>query len=744
MLVLEDLHWADRSTRELLGFLTRSLRRSRVLIVGTYRADDLTRGHPLRPFLAELDRLRNAHRLELEPLSGSETAEQLAAIVGPDLPPGLADEIFLRAEGNPFFTEELACAVQGSSFGMGSVMMMDNFALSETLRDLLLIKVEQLPEGTQRMLRLLSAGLPPVDHRVLLHITETTEDELNDLIRPAFQAHVLVPGDCGVSYRFRHALMREAVHSELLPGEHAALHRKYAELLEDDPSYLSVEARDVELAHHWYSARDYPRAYETALNAAHAAATRYAYSEEHRMLERALELWDQVPSPDLTFAKLLYETACAAHLAGDPHRSLSLTEKALKRVDPAEDPETAALLHSLRSRDHRILGRSDGMDDLYAAMNLVSAEANPEVRVQITHSASFIKMLTSDDIDEGLQFAQETSEIAERIGSDLYRIHGAITMGTVMAGRLGLGAFEEGLDLLRRATQDADAYGDPSLIARAHINLSSTLEHLDRHAESLAVADAGLDAVRRRKVRLRTSESMLWGNRADALRALGRWDEAATAVSAALDLDPPGIHATAQHEHRAELALLGGDAEEARRGLAVSVSTRAFEHQYSMPRIAREIQAATWLTRTIADARKSFEAFRDKPALAGDERYVWRVLASMATAEADHAESVRAAARTGRGGVGVAGSEADGADVIAHILARAETLPAVTPSHRAYSALLTAEVSRWRDSVGAVEWDFAAKVAAQDGVHAHQAAYIWFRAAESLAAQGDRESATAL
>ncbi|MFD0630632.1 ATP-binding protein [Catenulispora yoronensis] len=491
LLVLEDLHWADRSTRDLLGFLSRSLRESRVLIAATYRTDDLHRGHPLRPFLAELDRIRGVRRIEVGPLTTGETAEQLASIygrTGRDLPPGFAEEVFARAEGNPFFTEELACAVTDGSNLMPSDV--GGFALSDTLRDLLLIKVEQLPEPTQRMLRLLSAALPPVDHRFLLLVTGTTDDELNELIRPAFQAHILVPGQGPTSYRFRHALLREAVHNELLPGEHSALHRRYAELLEAEPSLVAAEMREVELAHHWYSARDYPRAYDAAVKAAETADARYAYVEEHQMLERALDLWDQVPAPGLDYARLLYKAACAAHLAGDPHRALFLTDKALKRVDPGQDPELAALLHHLRSRDHHVLGRSDGMADIWAALDLVDGESCPQVRVQITNSASFIKMLTSDDIDAALRFAEETALLADKIDSDLYRIAAAITKGTVLAGQVSLGTHEEGLAKLRQAIIDALGFGDPGVIARGYINLCSALETLDRHQEAVQVARA--------------------------------------------------------------------------------------------------------------------------------------------------------------------------------------------------------------------------------------------------------------
>ncbi|WP_370349463.1 AAA family ATPase [Catenulispora sp. EB89] len=741
LLVLEDLHWSDRSTRDLLGFLSRSLRDSRVLIVGTYRTDDLHRGHPLRPFLAELDRIRGVRRIDLGPLTTGETAEQLAAIygrTGRDLPPGFAEEVFARAEGNPFFTEELACAADGSSLMPSDV---GGFALSDTLRDLLLIKVEQLPEPTQRMLRLLSAALPPVDHRFLLLVTGATDDELNEQIRPAFQAHILIPGETPTSYRFRHALLREAVHNELLPGEHSALHRKYAELLEAEPSLVAAEAREVELAHHWYSARDYPRAYDAALSAAEAADARYAYVEEHQMLERALDLWDQVPSPGLDYARLLYKTACAAHLAGDPHRALSLTDKALKRVEPDQDRELAALLHHLRSRDHHILGRGDGMADIWAALDLVDGESSPQVRVQITNSASFIKMLTSDDIDAALRFAEETAVLAEKIDSDLYRIAAAITKGTVLAGQVSLGTHEEGLAILRQAIIDSLGYGDPGIIGRGYINLCSALETLDRHQEAVQVARAGLGELMRRGVRLRVAESMLWLNMAESLIALGDWERAKAALNSSLDLDPPGIHGATTHEYLADLALLNGDAEVARgeATLGARIPSRTFEHQYALPGIRREIEKAVWLTRSIGEARTAFQVFLDKPQFLGDERYAWRVLTAMAMAEADHAETTRAAARSGTSAADAAGSA-----MIAALAERAGRLPALTPSQAAAAAQVAAELARWRGVAGAAEWATASELAAREGVHAHQAAYINFRASEACAANGDRDHAAEL
>jgi hypothetical protein len=142
--VVEDLHWADQSTRDLLGFLVRNLRAGVTLLL-TYRSDELHRRHPLRPFLGELDRGGRTERLELGRLGRRELGELLAGILGEPAPAALAREILARSQGNPFFAEELLAAHAG---GVGA-----SAELPEALRDLLLARVEALPQATQRMLQ---------------------------------------------------------------------------------------------------------------------------------------------------------------------------------------------------------------------------------------------------------------------------------------------------------------------------------------------------------------------------------------------------------------------------------------------------------------------------------------------------------------------------------------------------------------------------------------------------------------
>ena len=146
VLALEDLHWSDRSTRDLLAFLVRNLRTERVLLIATYRSDELYRGHPLRPYVAELERSRRLQRVDLRPFTRDELTEQLAGVLGNSPEPALVDLILQRSEGNAFFAEELLAA--------GS----DADQLPPTIREILLARVDGLSARTQSLLRVVAVG----------------------------------------------------------------------------------------------------------------------------------------------------------------------------------------------------------------------------------------------------------------------------------------------------------------------------------------------------------------------------------------------------------------------------------------------------------------------------------------------------------------------------------------------------------------------------------------------------------
>jgi predicted ATPase len=225
VLVVEDAHWADESTRNLLAFLIGQQRALRgVLIAVTFRSDELHRTHPLRPLLAELARIEWVQRVELPRLTRRETGELAARLQGHQPSEDLAARLFERSEGNPLFTEELLHCQD---------LTRD---LPESLRDLLLASVARLPEHTRDVLQVASAGLDPNGHALLCAVSRLDDEELARALRPAVAANVLLATREG--YSFRHALIREAVYEDLLPGEGQRLHARFAAALEADPSLV--------------------------------------------------------------------------------------------------------------------------------------------------------------------------------------------------------------------------------------------------------------------------------------------------------------------------------------------------------------------------------------------------------------------------------------------------------------------------------------------------------------------------
>jgi predicted ATPase len=214
--VVEDLHWADRATRDLISYLARTVRSGRVVLVGSYRSEELDRHHPLRVLVAELRRLPVVEQMEVAPLGRVEVAEQLDALSGGPLPPAWVERIYRRSEGNPFYAEQLLVAGAGPR----------EVALPSTLGELLLVRVEALSQQAQNVVRTVSMAGHAVSHDRLARLTGLLEPDLEGALREAMQAGVVIVDRESDVYRLRHALLQEAVYGDLLPGERVRLHAK--------------------------------------------------------------------------------------------------------------------------------------------------------------------------------------------------------------------------------------------------------------------------------------------------------------------------------------------------------------------------------------------------------------------------------------------------------------------------------------------------------------------------------------
>lgn len=332
VLVVEDLHWADSSTRALLSFLISRLRTQRLLVVGSYRTDDLHRRHPLRPLLAELVRLPAVERIDLTPFARDDAREFVAALAEEPVPVEVIKDIAKRSEGNAFFAEELMAAHADHADGVPT-----------GLADVLLARIERLRPNAQNVVRITSVAGRRVRHSLLQSVSDLTPVELDDALREAVQHHVLLVNDREDWYSFRHALLREAVYGDLLPGERVRMHAAYARQLKQDENRRGSSAA---LAHHSLQSNDLTTALAASVRAADEAATIGAPAEALRHVELALKLWDAVPAEErpvgITEAGLLRQASYQAATAAEPERSVAFAKSAVDRFATVEEPEQAA------------------------------------------------------------------------------------------------------------------------------------------------------------------------------------------------------------------------------------------------------------------------------------------------------------------------------------------------------------------------------------------------------------------
>lgn len=511
--VVEDLHWADRSTLDLVALAVRAVRRAPIMLLATYRSDELHRHHPLLPVIAELARGGQVERLELGRFDREECAEQLAAILGAAPDPAYLERIYQRSSGNPFYAEELIAAGAQAS------------VLSATLREVLLARVGMLSEPTQELLRVAAAGGIRIAEPVLAEVTGDVETGLRPLLREAVDRQILVPDpEADAGYVFRHALMQEALEGELLPGERAALHAAYATTLAatSDPADPAGAAA---LAYHWVTARDLPKALEASVTAGLAAERAYAFAEAEAQFERALELWERVPEADrhsaLDRVGLLDHAARAADAAGDSARAVAHIETSLDIVDPVADRMRAGLL---QGRLGQYLRETGAVEPSFAAhreaVRLIPAEPASSARAQVLEGLAR-RLMLAGQFQEAADVAREATRIAGETGTREVEAHALATLGTA-EGHLGDVAAGEAT--LRRGRELALSIGEIVAAARAWNNLQDLLR-VAASADAVTEGPAGADWADAHGLR-RSVGALLRVASSGALWEQGRGDEA--------------------------------------------------------------------------------------------------------------------------------------------------------------------------------------------------------------------------
>jgi DNA-binding CsgD family transcriptional regulator len=467
LLILEDLHWADQSTRDLVTFLSRMLHSERLAVVATYRSDDMHRRHPLRPLVAELLRLPGVTAIDLRPLPSAAMAELLTGLSGPlgplgppgllglpglPGPPGLPgrrldaaaiDEMIMRAEGNAYYAEELLAAASAGSH------------LPAGLADLLLARMERLSADAQQVLRTAAVTGRRVDDEIVRQASGLDEHVYDSAVREAVAHQLLVPdGDQG--YSFRHALLREAVYADLLPGERTRLHARLAELLADEQRLAEVPGTAAELAHHYLASHDIPGAFRASVLAAREAERLAAPAEAHRHYDQALSLWDRVPGAEelagIGRGKLAFKSAISAADGGDVARGAGQLRRLLGYVSDEGDQVLVSRVYERLAYLLNDLGSADDAAEIaQAAVDALPAEPPrwEYARALATHARA---LLSLPDSEPARARAEQARVAAKAADAPWIEADALVTLGLISerSGKIDLAA-----DLFTRAHRQA-------------------------------------------------------------------------------------------------------------------------------------------------------------------------------------------------------------------------------------------------------------------------------------------------
>jgi DNA-binding CsgD family transcriptional regulator/tetratricopeptide (TPR) repeat protein len=550
VIALEDLHWADRSTLDLLRFIVRSTANCQLLIIATARSDEPAA--ELGSFLEELGRQPEADWVELRRLDAASVRAMVEGIRGVAVSDADADLIFARSGGNPFFVEEIVASGHDGQ-------------LSPTVRQVALARVAKLSADAYAVLAAVAIAGRQIGHGQLASVLNLPPKALSSAIREAVESFILAVGADGEGYQFRHALIAEAVSDDILPGERQRLHRAHAKYLER--AGLLDASMAAATAHHWDRGH-MPRAAVSAYMAAAAAAEAIgAYPEALEHLGRALALLPAAVAsagrqPDVEAVDevaVREQAARVAHLRGDPIRAVELLEPTLSSPQFAFNPERKAVVLEQLARYRWVSPDVEGaLADAARAADLVSFRpaSSAKARVLTTHAWTFA---LSGRYDEADRIATAALEVATAVGDRAEQGH---ALGVLGIRALEMQPKEAALAALRSALAIAVETNDIEAAVRAYANLlSANFGQWDR---VVALGEEAIGYVETRRIRISLVVAVL-ANLAQSYLELGHWDDAEVALGKGRALAAAGMYGAEVSFAAARLAIARGALHDAQR-----------------------------------------------------------------------------------------------------------------------------------------------------------------------------------
>jgi DNA-binding CsgD family transcriptional regulator len=629
-LVVEDVHWADSATLDFLTFLTRAGHRDAVTVLATCRGDEAPAAH-VADWLAQVRGAAGVEEVRLGPLSRAEVAGQAAALADGPVSDGVVDELYARAEGNPFFTEQLV-AVALVDVPEGGLLQTPA-GLPARLAELLVARAERCAGDARAVLAVLAVEGP------LAAVTGLDAETVRGGLRELAAARLLAEETSGGEYRPRHALLAEAVAAGLLPGERAALHASMAREL------AASGGVTAEVAGHWQAAGNPAAELPARIAAAEVAERVFGYAEAAVHWQRAIELSKGMPgvagAAGIDVPQMYVGAIDTLDWSGAGERAERLAEEAFRQFAGHADPATAAAVCHRAGR-WRATGAPDGGLVLIEEALRLFEQAPPsadqaEAWLDYADMSLWSAGGWSDSVLAALNRALKIAEAANAPAL-IPRVLARIAVNAFQNGQV-----EEAFSVLEQAWTLARATEDGSALVWLAARESDALLKLAEFAGAAEVALSALGRAQQAGLQASWQATILACNASEALLTEGRTAEAGALIDA-LITGPPDRDSWLLHVERAEIDLLRGDtdAAAARRRLINALPARlGYYVDYARESAQRAAELAVWAGRpgdALEEVRRVLGLFK----VADLTIFCGRLLATGMRACADLAEQARA------------------------------------------------------------------------------------------------------